>query len=277
MNKNTWIAIAALGLVAAAPSAAHAHGQYLQAVSDFVDGQYGGTACALPGMTCGLCHQPLVGDPLLDITVDNTGIETTVRSRSFYEGLTGPGGWAHSMHMAGDMTHINMNRMMLVDMVLPGHLDHDGDGDGLSDLEELSRGHNPLVAYDEGNPTLTQLCDGADPWPDMGGSSGTGTATSGDSTGDESGSTGNDESADSDGGSTTSGGDTTSGMGGDETGSTGGTGGDSGAADGGDEEGGCGCHTGGSDDRLGVIGLLLMLGLGTRRRRRLVTGRRRHR
>ena len=122
MNKTAWIATAVLGLVVTASSEAHAHPPYLQGVSDFVTAEIAAPACSLPGMTCGLCHHPSAGDPLADIVVDIMGIETTLRDRSFYEGLTGEGGWMHSMHMPGDMTHINMNRMALTDEALPAIL-----------------------------------------------------------------------------------------------------------------------------------------------------------
>ncbi|MCA9704556.1 MAG: hypothetical protein KDK70_01765 [Myxococcales bacterium] len=273
MNKTAWIATAVLGLVVTASSEAHAHPPYLQGVSDFVTAEIAAPACSLPGMTCGLCHHPSAGDPLADIVVDIMGIETTLRDRSFYEGLTGEGGWMHSMHMPGDMTHINMNRMALTDEALPAILaaGYDGDGDGVPDLEELSLGYNPLLAYDEGDPQASQLCDSAAPFPDVGGSTGTtgGETTGDDTTGTTSGgdSTTGDPDPDTSGGPGTSG-NTTPGMqdsGSDDASGDGGSTGGSGAADGGDE-GGCGCRTTGNEG--GLLGLLLALGLAAGRRRR---------
>ena len=141
MNKTAWIATAVLGLVVTASSEAHAHPPYLQGVSDFVTAEIAAPACSLPGMTCGLCHHPSAGDPLADIVVDIMGIETTLRDRSFYEGLTGEGGWMHSMHMPGDMTHINMNRMALTDEALPAIL---------------------AAGYSNGTVLLVRMTDGAE-------------------------------------------------------------------------------------------------------------------
>ncbi len=253
MKTLAWMTTAALGLLLA-PSLAHAHGPYLQQVSDSTTAEFAAPACDLPGMTCGLCHQPVAGDPLQDIVVGFKGIETTIRDRAFYDSVTGEGGWAHSDHMGGG-GHIDDN-VALLETAL-GTLAANGtdsDMDGVSDLEELSLGYNPLVAYDEAQPERSQLCGNAGDSPDVGG-----------------GSTGGGEGSPGGGGEGTTGGGPSEESGDppatdDGTPATGGTGG-SGGETGANDDGGGGCRIGGTGTGTGALGLLMLMGLVARRRR----------
>ncbi len=278
MKTYAWIIGAALGVTIGAPSVAHAHGNYLQRVSDTVGAEIAAPACELPGMVCGLCHQPIEGDRLENIVVGFPEIETTVRNGPFYESLTGEGGWGHSAHMADMNAHIDDN-LMLLDPALMTLLsnDTDSDGDGVGDLEELSLGYNPLLAYDPGDPAISQICGAAGPFPEPGSESSGGEMTTGGSGGDDTtgdppttGGTGEttdpDTGADADGtgNASATGNDSASASASAGSGDTGGTG-DTTA--GGGDDGGGGCRIGGMGQGGGALGVLMLLGLVARRRR----------
>lgn len=268
MLKPLWITGITLGSLAALPSLAHAHGQYLQQVNDTVAADLAAPACALPNMTCGLCHQPLEGDRLENIAVPFRGIEPTDRNGPFYESLTGEGGWDHLPHANDGNAHRDMNLAELTD-VLQVLLANgtDSDGDGVADLEELSLGYNPLLPYEEADPARSQLCDAAAPFPGVGGGSGS--------------SSGGDESTGGDMGTTTGGEDTgepnadSSGGNpppppppGTDDGTTTGAGtGDSGSDTGASNDDSSGCRVAGAGYDPKALGLLLLLGLVARRRR----------
>lgn len=266
MNKHVWMLTLPLALTLALPSEAQARPPYLQALSDGTESAFGGTACALPGMTCGLCHPPNEGDRLENVVVGGADVDTGVRNGPLFDSLTGAGGW---MPMGGGGAAVAPNAMMLADEVIPAmvDMDVDSDGDGVGDIEELALGYNPLLAYDGADAEISQLCGKADPFPDVGGESSSGTSD-GSTTGgpDPDPTTGGPTDPSTSTGST---GSTPTPPPDDESGtsSTGGSGGsgETGANDGGDEGG---CRIGGSGRDAGVLGLLLALGLlGGRRRR----------
>ena len=262
MKTFAWMTTAALGLLLA-PSVAHAHGPYLEQVSDSVTAEFAAPACDLPGMTCGLCHQPVEGDRLENIVVGFEGIETTMRNGPFYDSVTGEGGWMHSAHMGGG-GHIDEN-VALLEMAL-GTLATNGtdsDMDGVGDLEELSLGYNPLLPYEEADPERSQLCGNAGDFPDVGGGSTGGEGSTGgdESTGGNDDTTGGNET----GGATDDGTPATD----DGTPATGGSGGSgSGGETGASDDGGSGCRIGGTGTGTGALGLLMLMGLVARRRRR---------
>lgn len=274
MKLPTWIATATLGLVIALPTAAQAHGQYLQGISDTVTAEIAAPACSLPGTTCGLCHQPLEGDRLENVVVGFEEIDTMDRNGPFYDTLTGEGGWDHLPHMMDGNAHRDMNLAALLDEVLPAVLasEEDSDGDGVPDLEELSLGYNPLLAYEDGDPGRSQLCKGALPFPDVGGSGSTGGGGESTGGGEDSGTDGGTGDPDPDTGAGNEGSDgpppggedtggaTSNGSGGTGTGTDGGTGAS-------DDGGGGGCRVASSTDS-GALALLALLGWVTRRRRR---------
>lgn len=266
--KHLWITGITLGSLAALPSVAHAHGQYLQQVNDTITADLAAPACALPGMTCGLCHQPLEGDRLENIVVTIRGIDPTNRNGPFYESLTGEGGWDHLPHADDGNVHRDMNLAALTDVlqvVLANGTD--SDGDGVPDLEELSLGYNPLLPYDEADPVRSQLCAAAAPFPGVGGSSGS--------------SSGGDESTGGGMASTTAGGEDTGEPSVDSSGgnpppppppstddgtTTGAGTGDSGSDTGASNDDGGGCRVAGAGYDPKALGLLLLLGLVARRR-----------
>lgn len=265
MNKHVWMMALPLVGVVALPSEAQARPPYLEALSDATETAFGATACALPGMTCGLCHEPSEGDRLENVVVGGADIETGTRNGPLFDSLTGPGGW---MPMGGGGDAVGPNAMMLEDEVVPAMvgMSVDSDGDGVGDIEELALGYNPLLAYDDADAALSQLCGDAEPFPDPGGSSSSG-GSEGSSTGEPDPTTGGpiDPSTTSDSTTTSTTmpppDDESSTSGASGSGSSGGTGSNDGGDDG-------GCRIGGSGRDVGVFGLLLALGLLSGRRRR---------
>ncbi|MEM9462630.1 MAG: hypothetical protein AAGF11_51255 [Myxococcota bacterium] len=266
MNKHVWMITVAVAGVMALPSEAEARPPYLQALSDATEAAFMPPACPLPGMTCGLCHPPNEGDRLENVVVGGGDADLGTRNGPLFESLTGVGGW---MPVAGG-ANAGANAMMLADEVVPTMVDMnvDSDGDGVGDIEELALGYNPLLAYDDADAEISQLCGDAEPFPDVGGSSSSG-ASDESSTGEPDPTTGGpiDPGTTSDG-TTTS---TTMPPPPDDdssTSSTGGSGssGGTGASDDGDDGG---CRIGGSGRDAGVLGLLLALGLFSGRRRRI--------
>ena len=280
MNRYIWIATGALALLGL-PSVAQAHGQYLQGISDAVAGELGPPACALPMITCGLCHQPNEGDRLENVVVGFDDIDVMDRNGPFYDSLTMDAGWDDLPHAMDMNVHRDMNLALLTDEALPTMLANelDSDMDGVPDLVELALGYNPLLPYEADDPQRSQLCDSAEPFPDDGGDTDTtgggDTDTTGggdtDTTGgdDTDATTGSGESTTTESGESTSdtgstgGGSTGGGLTGDDAGSDSDT---TGAAE---DEGGCSCSSATDSGRSGIaLGLLGLLGLSLRRRRR---------
>jgi len=290
MNRHLWIAACGLTLLGL-PSAAQAHGQFLQGINDTVASELGEPACALPMVACGLCHEPKVGDRLENVVVGFDDINPDVRNGPLFDSLVMDAGWNLLPHADDMNVHRDMNLALLVDEALPTMLadELDSDMDGVPDLVELALGYNPLLAYEADDPQRSQLCDSAEPFPEeVGDTDTTGggdtdttgggdTGTTGGETdttgGDETGTTGGDETGSTDGGTTdatTGSGESTSDSGATSVGSTAAddVSTDSDTTGGAQDEEGCGCSSTGSGRSGGAMGLLGLLGLSLLRRRR---------
>lgn len=267
MTKLSMVMTLAVGAAAAIPSVAHAHGTYLQAISDTVEELTSTPACELPGMTCGLCHEPSKGERNENIRIMFGEFDPTIRNGPFYESLLAQG-WDHEMNNGKD--YQELNAALLADTAIPNMLANmvDSDGDGVIDVEELELGYNPLLAYEEADPERSQLCDNAADFPmEIGDSSSSGEATTdgGDTTGGEA-TTGGDEATTGGEETDDEGPATTEPGGGDGATTTGDPTGDTGATAGGNDDD-SGCRIGGSGYDRSALGLLLMMGLVARRRR----------